>query len=164
MYFISRWICTHNSKSMFVKIVYPGGHVEVHDQPIPAADLLKRNPKCCVARPTVFQEPYEVIPPNTTLALGQKYYVVPIVTVRRLQLKHSASHKSGKRDGDDDHKKMGKSSSCLLMRNRKNDCRVENGVKVGGEEITAGVGIGGKRALSVASFDHWKPGLESIME
>lgn len=76
---------------MFVKIVYPGGNIEVHDQPIPVSDLIKRNPKCCVARPTVFHDPYAVVSPNATLALGQKYYVVPIVTVRRLQLKYSAS-------------------------------------------------------------------------
>ncbi|KAL1551333.1 hypothetical protein AAHA92_19192 [Salvia divinorum] len=85
---------------MFVKIVHQGGRVEIHDRPILAAELLSRNPKCCVAHPDVFHQPYAVVSPSTTLALGKKYYVVPVCTIARLQLKHSSSQPNDqKRNG-----------------------------------------------------------------
>lgn len=200
MYFISSWICTNSSKNLFVKIISPGGRVEIHDRPIQASEVLSRNPKCCVAQPTVFHQPYAVVSPTTTLALGQKYYVLPIGTIRELQLKYSASQsqqaniqlsndhkqKSGKKD--DDHNKMESSSSWWLMINNKNGQKVKNGEKLclkkkglwinvkaissekktvsrreRGNENSEGAGNGGMR-LSLKHFDHWQPGLESIIE
>ncbi|KAK4350210.1 hypothetical protein RND71_029523 [Anisodus tanguticus] len=70
---------------MFVKIVHPGGHVELHDRPILAAEIINRNPKSWVCHPTVFQQPWAILPPETTLMPGQKFYVVPINTIKRLQ-------------------------------------------------------------------------------
>ncbi|KAL0397133.1 UNVERIFIED_CONTAM: hypothetical protein Scaly_0161700 [Sesamum calycinum] len=122
---ISSWLCTNSSKNLFVKIVHPGGHVELHDRPILAAELLNRNPKCCVAHPTVFKQPYAIVSPETTLVLGQKYYVVPLGTIRKLQRKCPPSvlrenhqdndhqQNMGKRDDDDE------GSACWLFRNNK---------------------------------------------
>ncbi|OWM69587.1 hypothetical protein CDL15_Pgr014048 [Punica granatum] len=90
----SRWLCTNSSKNMLVKIVHPGGHVELHDRPVLAAEIMLRNPRCCVAYPHVFQQPWAIVAPDTTLVLGQKFYVVPLSTVRKLQrlsLKYSPS-------------------------------------------------------------------------
>ncbi|CAL1376933.1 unnamed protein product [Linum trigynum] len=73
---------------MVVRIVYPGGHVELHDAPILAGEITARHPKCEVARPDVFRQPLSaVVSPDTTLMLGQKFYVVPTSTIRKLQRK-----------------------------------------------------------------------------
>lgn len=82
---ISSFICTNNSKTMFLRIVHPGGHTELHDRPVLAAEIMFRNPRCCVAYPHVFQQPWAIVAPDTMLMLGQKFYVVPLSTVRKLQ-------------------------------------------------------------------------------
>ncbi|RLN11364.1 hypothetical protein C2845_PM09G16710 [Panicum miliaceum] len=79
------------ARGQHVKLVFPGGHVELLDRPTPAADVMARHPRFCVARPDVFREPAgAVAAPDAVLQLGHKYYVVPCSTVRRLQ-KHSAA-------------------------------------------------------------------------
>lgn len=80
------WFCSNNTKNMFVKIVHPCGHVELHDRPITASDVVARNPKCCLAFPNVFKQPWAIVEPETILMPGQKFYVVPLSTVRRLQV------------------------------------------------------------------------------
>ncbi|KAL8497209.1 hypothetical protein ACS0TY_020771 [Phlomoides rotata] len=118
---ISRWLCSNGSKNLFVKIVHPGGHVELHDRPILASELLNRNPKCCVAHPTVFQQPYAIVSPETTLVLGHKYYVVPLGTIRKLQLKYPRADDS--KNVDD----LDSSSACWLFRNSNNNEKEKNG-------------------------------------
>ncbi|XVF74834.1 hypothetical protein PTKIN_Ptkin13bG0142600 [Pterospermum kingtungense] len=81
----SKWICTKSTKNMFVKIVYPGGHVELHEMPILAADIIVRNPRCVVAHPHVFRQPWAIVAPETVLMPGNKFYVVPVNTIRKLQ-------------------------------------------------------------------------------
>lgn len=81
----SNWICSKSRKNMFVKIVHPGGHVELHDRPILASEIIYRNPRCVVAHPHVFQQPWAIVKPETELMLGQKFYVVPVTTIRKLQ-------------------------------------------------------------------------------
>lgn len=82
----TRWLCAKNStKNVPVKIVHPGGHVELHDRLIVAAKIRLHDPRCCVAYPHVFQQPWTIVAPDTTLMLGQKFYVVPISTVWKLQ-------------------------------------------------------------------------------
>ncbi|CAN4086434.1 unnamed protein product [Withania somnifera] len=82
---LTNWICSRKTRSMFVKIVHPGGHVELHDRPILAAEIINRNPKSWICHPTVFQQPWAILPPETTLMPGQKFYIVPISTIKRLQ-------------------------------------------------------------------------------
>ncbi|KAA8541967.1 hypothetical protein F0562_023119 [Nyssa sinensis] len=82
---LSSWLCTSNTKNLLVKIVHPGGHVELHDRPVLAAEIMLRNPKCCVAHPNVFQQPWAIVAPDTTLSL-------------EIQTSQSGS----KDDGDDD--------------------------------------------------------------
>lgn len=80
------WLYTNNvKKNIAVKIVHPGGHAELHGNPVLAAEIIRRNPRCCVAHPNVFQQPWAIVPPHTTLMPGQKFYVVPISTIRKLQ-------------------------------------------------------------------------------
>ncbi|KAK4269455.1 hypothetical protein QN277_022609 [Acacia crassicarpa] len=82
---ISSWICTNSSKPLFLRIVHPGGHSELHDRPVLAAEIMRRNPRCCVTYPHVFQRPWAVVAPDTMLMPGQKFYVVPLSTIRKLQ-------------------------------------------------------------------------------
>lgn len=88
---VSRWLCS-STKNMVVKIVHPGGRVELYDRPVLVNEILVRNPRCCVAHPHVFKQPWAVVSWQTRLMPGQTFYVVPISTVRKLQklfLKHS---------------------------------------------------------------------------
>lgn len=82
---LASWFCAKSTKNMVVKIVYPGGQVEIHDRPILAAEIMQRNPKCCITYPSVFRDPSAVVSPDTELLLGQKFYDVPISTLRKLQ-------------------------------------------------------------------------------
>ncbi|KAL9323214.1 hypothetical protein ACSQ67_011267 [Phaseolus vulgaris] len=81
----SCWISAKNPKTTFLQIVHRGGHVELHDKPVTAAEIMCRYPRCCVAYPYVFQQPWAVVEPDEELVLGQKYYVVPMSTIRKLQ-------------------------------------------------------------------------------
>lgn len=80
----SSWLYTNSTKQV-LKIVHPGGHAELHDRPVLAAEIINRNPRCCVAHPNIFQQPWAIVAPDTTLMPGQKFYVVPVSTIRRLQ-------------------------------------------------------------------------------
>ncbi|RCV22629.1 hypothetical protein SETIT_4G235700v2 [Setaria italica] len=90
--------CSRNAaRGQHVKLVFPGGHVELLDRPTPAGDVMARHPRFCVARPDVFREPAgAVAAPDAVLQPGHKYYVVPCSTVRRLQ-KYSAAASSSSR-------------------------------------------------------------------
>ncbi|CAL5327599.1 unnamed protein product [Camellia sinensis] len=70
---------------MLVKIVHPGGHVELHDRPVLASEIMLRNPRCCVTHPDIFQQPWAIVSSDTNLLPGQKFYVVPMGTIRKLQ-------------------------------------------------------------------------------
>ncbi|KAJ0008240.1 hypothetical protein Pint_30271 [Pistacia integerrima] len=106
---ISSWLCHNSTKNMLVKVVHPGGHVELHDRPVLAAEIMLRNPRCIVAYPHVFKQPWAILAPDTTLTLGQKYYVVPVGTIRKLQrlsFKHSPSAPVEKNGSAETHKDM----------------------------------------------------------
>ncbi|GMI82001.1 hypothetical protein HRI_001869400 [Hibiscus trionum] len=128
----SSWICSKNSRNMFVKIVHPGGHVELHDRPIFAAEIINRNPRCVVAHPHVFQQPWAIVAPETELRLGQKFYVVPISTIRKRQrlskkysptpiISESQQSRELKAPGNDDS-----SSICWFFTIKTNKTKFQN--------------------------------------
>ncbi|KAI5600721.1 hypothetical protein BDE02_01G044000 [Populus trichocarpa] len=57
---ISSSIRTKSTKNMPFKIVHPGGHIELHDKPVLAAEVMLCNPRCIVAYPHVFQQPWAI--------------------------------------------------------------------------------------------------------
>ncbi|KAI6673460.1 hypothetical protein NL676_001366 [Syzygium grande] len=74
------------ASSSALKIVHAGGAVECYFMPIPAARIVERYPSFYVTRPEVFRHPWEsVVGPDETLALGEKYYLVPRHTVKKLR-------------------------------------------------------------------------------
>lgn len=108
-----------------VKIVHPGGHVELHDRPVSASEIMLRNPRCCIAHPNVFKQPWAVLSPDTTLMLGQKFYVVPITTIRKLQ-----HHSRSSRNTSSGHmNRTPKASTCLFFK-KSSKSRVDSRRKV----------------------------------
>lgn len=70
-----------------LKLVHPGGLIEIHTVPITADEVMKMNPKHCVARPDVFKNPWLVVRPESVLKPGSVFYIVPHHTMRKLMLK-----------------------------------------------------------------------------
>ncbi|RDX72243.1 hypothetical protein CR513_48297, partial [Mucuna pruriens] len=60
-----------------LKLVHPGRRVEVHKEPITAAEVMRRNPRHCIARPNVFEFPFVVVKPESVLLPGNVYFIVP---------------------------------------------------------------------------------------
>lgn len=79
---------------MVVKIVYPGRRIELHDKPIIAAEIMKKNPRCVVAHPDIFRHPWSVVSPETVLMQGKKFFVVPVTTIRKLRYARQKSNPS----------------------------------------------------------------------
>ncbi|KAL5834511.1 hypothetical protein ACOSQ4_014008 [Xanthoceras sorbifolium] len=73
-------------ESCVLKLVYPGGVVEIHQKPITAAEVMKRNPRHCVTRPDVFRSPWPwlVVRPESVLKTGRVFFIVPYHTIYRL--------------------------------------------------------------------------------
>lgn len=85
-----------------LKLVYPGGFVEIYRSPITAAQVMKRNPRHCVTRPDVFKFPWIVVRPESVLKPGKVFYVVPYHTIRRL-----LQSKGHDRDEQEDFSSLG---------------------------------------------------------
>jgi hypothetical protein len=86
-----------------VKLVYPGRHVEYYTQPITAGDVMSKNPRHCIARPDVFQNPWYVIRPESVLEPGGVFYIVPYRTISELL--------KAKRESSNLHRHFDRSSS-----------------------------------------------------
>ncbi|XP_019167458.1 PREDICTED: uncharacterized protein LOC109163166 [Ipomoea nil] len=179
---LTKWIC---NKSAVVKIVHPGGHVELHDAPVLVAEIMNRNPKCCVARPNVFQQPWAaILAPDTTLMPGHKFYVVPKGTVRKLQslaLKRfpSMAREIQKPQHDEEEEDYENVTSCLSFHRNssplghtKKDSDAQSSLS-GASSNSASSSSEPKRNSAtkieivpnrLSSFDNWQPGLESISE
>ncbi|KAL3531114.1 hypothetical protein ACH5RR_010436 [Cinchona calisaya] len=67
-----------------LKLVHPGRHVEVHKEPITAAEIMSKYPRHCIARPDVFKFPYIVVRPESILLPGKVFYLVPNRTLYNL--------------------------------------------------------------------------------
>ncbi|KAJ4848684.1 hypothetical protein Tsubulata_006884 [Turnera subulata] len=190
----SKWLCTKNTKNMLVKIVHPGGQVELHDRPVLASEIMLRNPRSVVAHPHVFKQPWAIVPPDTMLMLGQKFYVVPTKTIRKLQRQAFRSSPSPLQD-------MQEHNTSTILKHSKGDVCFSNENcfpclfviktkiinKGNGDDASGETGSSSssrssetkcltkKRNISqdftgeyspkrLSSFDNWQPRLESIVE
>lgn len=189
----SSWLCTNNTKNLLVKIVHPGGHVELHDRPIMAAEIMHRNPKCIVAHPNVFKQPWAVVAPDTMLSLGQKFYVVPVSTIRKLRRLNSAKNPRKVQSGMDKDEEENESRNSRSWKKanspEKNRCFSDDNCLV---SMITGSKVEGNNGDDSSSFsssetkglncrkrskdfskgspkkyvnmDNWQPSLESIVE
>ncbi|CAH1435666.1 unnamed protein product [Lactuca virosa] len=67
-----------------LKLVRPGGIVELYKHPIKAAQVMAKHPRHCVTRPDVFKFPYIVVKPESILKPGRVFFIVPYHTIHRL--------------------------------------------------------------------------------
>lgn len=67
-----------------LKLVRPGGIVDQYNHPITAAQVMERYPRHCVTRPDIFEFPWIVVRPESVLAPGRVFFVVPHHTILRL--------------------------------------------------------------------------------
>ncbi|KAG1368284.1 hypothetical protein COCNU_14G007520 [Cocos nucifera] len=67
-----------------LKLVHPGGFVEVHRQPVAAADIMAKNPRHSITGTDVFRNPRLVVRPDALLKTGDVFYIVPNRTLYRL--------------------------------------------------------------------------------
>lgn len=67
-----------------LKLVYPGRYVEIHKEPITAAEALKKYPRHSVTRPDVFEYPWILVRPESVLNIGRVFYIVPNLTIYKL--------------------------------------------------------------------------------
>ncbi|KAM0944162.1 hypothetical protein DsansV1_C11g0105901 [Dioscorea sansibarensis] len=72
------------SEEGVLKLVHPGGFVEVHYGPMAAAQVMAKNPRHCVTRPDVFKFPWIVVRPESILKPGRVYFIVPFRTIHQL--------------------------------------------------------------------------------
>lgn len=76
------------SKGSFVRIVHRGGIEELYPCGIQAFQLMEKYPGTCVAKPEVFKNPHEsLLWPEERLLPGEKYFIIPSSTVKKLQRK-----------------------------------------------------------------------------
>ncbi|KAI3457700.1 hypothetical protein Pfo_014363 [Paulownia fortunei] len=72
--------------SRVLKIIHAGGHAEYYYMAIPAARIIEKYPSFILTRPEVFLRPWDaIVRPEEILVPGQKYYVVPRQTVKKLR-------------------------------------------------------------------------------
>lgn len=100
-----------------LKLVHPGRHVETHTVPITAAEILKKYPRHCIARPDVFRFPWIVVRPESVLHPGKVFYLIPHHTLYNL-LKNNAKRNQPAsredqflRNGDLHHRRLRGQSS-----------------------------------------------------
>lgn len=75
---------TMEEKSV-LKLVHPGRFVEIHTQPIAAAEVLRKNPRHCITSPDVFRNPcFVMVRPEAVLRPGKVFLIVPNRTIYRL--------------------------------------------------------------------------------
>ncbi|OIS96464.1 hypothetical protein A4A49_05012 [Nicotiana attenuata] len=73
-------------RSSALKIIHAGGIVEYYYMATPAARILDKYPSFILARPDVFRKPWDsVVHKDDILIPGQKYYVVPQRTLKKLR-------------------------------------------------------------------------------
>lgn len=73
-------------RSSALKIIHAGGKVEYYYMAVPAARIIEKYPSFTLARPDIFRQPWDsVVRPEEILIPGQKYFIVPNPTVRKLK-------------------------------------------------------------------------------
>ena len=64
-----------------LKLVHPGRYIEIHTQPITAAEVMRKNPRHSITRPDVFEFTYIVVKAEAILVLGKVFFIVPVMSL-----------------------------------------------------------------------------------
>ncbi|KAK7258583.1 hypothetical protein RIF29_24164 [Crotalaria pallida] len=81
----------NNNNANVLKLVHPGGFVELHTKPLMASEVMMRNPRHCVTRPDIFRFPWIVVSPDAILRPGKVFFIVPCHTIRHLMKKFTST-------------------------------------------------------------------------
>lgn len=159
-----------------LKIVHAGGFIESYYMAIPAAKVMEKYPSFLLTKPEVFKRPWDsVVRPDKILTPGEKYFVVPRRTVKKLRRKIQKPNKevcvsyfesqSSNKDVKPSEKK---SKMCEKYNN--SSCSV-GGMKIGAKKHVTFAGIDVKQKVSQKSskrrernYMSWQPSLTSISE
>lgn len=72
--------------SSALKIIHAGGRTDYYYMAVPASRIMEKYPSFLLAKPEVFRRPWDsVVRPEEILVPGQKFFVVPIRTVKKLK-------------------------------------------------------------------------------
>ncbi|GAA0140756.1 hypothetical protein LIER_02049 [Lithospermum erythrorhizon] len=75
-------------KNFSVRLVHPGRKEELFHYAVSASHVMQKYPGMCIATPEVFKRPHvSVLSAEDVLSPGDKYYLIPKTTVRKLKLK-----------------------------------------------------------------------------
>ncbi|KAF6153829.1 hypothetical protein GIB67_001062 [Kingdonia uniflora] len=76
---------SHEEGFTALKIIHMGGIVEYYYMAVPAVRIMEKYPLFLLTRPEIFRRPWDsVVHPEEILTPGQKFFVVPRRTVRKL--------------------------------------------------------------------------------
>ncbi|XP_048235810.1 uncharacterized protein LOC8274988 [Ricinus communis] len=125
-----------NSKNYRVlKLVHPGGFIEIHQKPITAYEVMKKNPRHCVTRPDVFRYPWVVVRPESVLKPGSVFYIVPFHTIQSLMQRNRCLYQNylfQEQDSIDSsveltyfHQFLEERSSGISQKRTKVDCKID---------------------------------------
>ncbi|XP_022948492.1 uncharacterized protein LOC111452155 isoform X1 [Cucurbita moschata] len=158
----SSWLCSYGAKSKLVRIVHPGGHIELHDGPIRAAEIMLRNPEFSLTHSQSANHPWAIVSPDTTLMLGCKYYLLPENSVGNPQkMKENGGLESDCLNG-------GKCMMCFVPKEKgERTVRWESGDDLKGNDkrvFLQNGNIRGSPKRPFGSSDNWEPNLNSISE
>lgn len=78
--------------------MHPGRYVEIHTEPITAAEVMKRNPRHCITRPDVFKCPWVLVRPESVLVPGKVFFIVPNHTIYKLLKAHEDRNRKASLD------------------------------------------------------------------
>ncbi|KAA8543480.1 hypothetical protein F0562_021025 [Nyssa sinensis] len=106
-----------------LKLVHPGRYVEIHTEPITAEEVLRKNPRHCIARPDVFKFPWIVVRQESVLLPGNVFYIVPNRTIYHLLKargqREQSSSQQNQSPKNDEHRRHPKQTaprrSCARM-------------------------------------------------
>lgn len=73
-------------KSSALKIIHAGGRTDYYYMAVPASRVMEKYPCFILAKPEIFRRPWDsVVRPEEILVPGQKFFLVPIQTVKKLK-------------------------------------------------------------------------------
>lgn len=73
-------------KSSALKIIHAGGRTDYYYMAVPASRVMEKYPSFILAKPEIFRRPWDsVVRAEEMLVPGQKFFVVPIRTVKKLK-------------------------------------------------------------------------------
>ncbi|KAK9060212.1 hypothetical protein SSX86_020916 [Deinandra increscens subsp. villosa] len=151
------------SREFCVRVLHAGGKEELFQNPVTVSQLIKNYPGMCFAWPEVFKNPNESVLSATDLLLpGQKYYLIPVTTLKKLKKKHAANrNKSTGEMGPDESDNSVSSGSSYYVSKERRSRRVGKTHRQSNRK--RGPPIRKSKSKSCRGSD-WEPSLTSIQE